>query len=190
MNACIHARNDNLAESDLRLADKPELGETAVLLLILITRRHIAKYISFCDPYWFQRVDEMIVESFPTSRKRKLFNDNITYDESSFNKIDKKVLNGTEEKYAPVLLCCRPFPAYTNGVAADRFPELSALVQHCSHLELVHLTTVIQPLLKRDFLSYLPYEIGQHILAYMNPKDLLQCAKVLLCGYFRFLKLT
>ncbi|VDD81033.1 unnamed protein product [Mesocestoides corti] len=72
----------------------------------------------------------------------------------------------------------RLFPAYTNFPLNDRFPELSALVHTCSHLELIHLKSEIQPLLRRDFISHLPYEIAIKILSYLGPKDLLQCAQV------------
>uniref|UniRef100_A0A0X3PGV6 F-box/WD repeat-containing protein 7 n=1 Tax=Schistocephalus solidus TaxID=70667 RepID=A0A0X3PGV6_SCHSO len=78
---------------------------------------------------------------------------------------------------SPQLSTLWPFPTYSKG-PADRFSELSSFVQSCSHLELVHLTAEILPLLKRDFLAHLPYEVVQKVLRYLPPKDLLQCAKV------------
>nr|VZI32632.1 unnamed protein product [Spirometra erinaceieuropaei] len=77
---------------------------------------------------------------------------------------------------SPQLPTLWPFPTYSKG-PADRFSELSSFVHSCSHLELVHLTAEILPLLKRDFLAHLPYEIVQKVLRYLAPKDLLQCAK-------------
>ncbi|CAH8621215.1 unnamed protein product [Dicrocoelium dendriticum] len=59
-----------------------------------------------------------------------------------------------------------------------RFSELSAIVNTCSHPELVFLRQVIEPLLKRDFIRQLPLEVSLRILSYLPTRDLLNCAKV------------
>ncbi len=78
----------------------------------------------------------------------------------------------TEIKFRRIL------PEYSNGPQEDRFSELSSLVHNCSHLELVHLTSEIKPLLRRDFIQQLPYELARRILSFLGPKELFQCAQV------------
>lgn len=82
----------------------------------------------------------------------------------------------------------QPYPTYSNGLRNDRFSKLSALVNGCSHLELIHLTSEIQPLLRRDFIRCLPFELSRKIFSYLKAKDLLQCAQVRKCtACFRIL---
>uniref|UniRef100_A0A095C5X9 F-box/WD repeat-containing protein 7 n=1 Tax=Schistosoma haematobium TaxID=6185 RepID=A0A095C5X9_SCHHA len=60
----------------------------------------------------------------------------------------------------------------------DRLAQLSALIDQCSHGELLHIKKTIKPLLKRDFIAYLPVEISLHILQYLSPRDIFHCAQV------------
>nr|CAX73663.1 archipelago [Schistosoma japonicum] len=60
----------------------------------------------------------------------------------------------------------------------DRLARLSALIDQCSHGELLHIKKTIKPLLKRDFITHLPVEVSLHILKYLSPRDIFHCAQV------------
>ncbi|CAH8534317.1 unnamed protein product [Heterobilharzia americana] len=61
---------------------------------------------------------------------------------------------------------------------SDRLAQLSALIDQCSHGELLHIKRTIKPLLKRDFIAHLPAEISLRILKYLSPRDIFHCTQV------------
>ena len=68
------------------------------------------------------------------------------------------------------------FPALS---PAARRTFLSALLPLFSSQDLLHASTVIAPLLKRDFITELPQELGLKILAsFEDPKDLVRASQV------------
>ncbi|PPR00534.1 hypothetical protein CVT24_005508 [Panaeolus cyanescens] len=56
---------------------------------------------------------------------------------------------------------------------------LNSVVTGCTHSELIYLSNIISPLLKRDFLTELPPEIGYYILSFLEePKTLMRASLV------------
>ncbi|VDP90055.1 unnamed protein product [Echinostoma caproni] len=71
---------------------------------------------------------------------------------------------------------CTPVPHPTH-CSSNRFMALTAMIDQCSHLELVHLHEAIKPKLKRDFFALLPAELVFRVLSYLSLQDILHCAQ-------------
>lgn len=63
--------------------------------------------------------------------------------------------------------------------SAERRLFLEALLPVLSNADRLHLSTLLQPMLKRDFLKDLPPELGLHVLSFCeDPKDLVHASSV------------
>ncbi|CAL8077039.1 unnamed protein product [Calicophoron daubneyi] len=94
------------------------------------------------------------------------------YSENATNLLDpdSSIAPGNPDKFGSDQLSCSP--------AASRLAQLDAIIDGCSHGELVHLKNTIEPLLKRDFVFLLPPELSLRILSYLKLNDILRCAQV------------
>ncbi|KXN90325.1 F-box/WD repeat-containing protein 7 [Leucoagaricus sp. SymC.cos] len=89
---------------------------------------------------------------------------------------------------SPGPLSNRP-PTYPLGVASHHFLSsqdpilrrqiLTSILTSCSPSELLFISTTVAPLLKRDFLFWLPIELSLHILSFIDdPKSLVHASMV------------
>ncbi|KAH9899432.1 WD40 repeat-like protein [Cubamyces lactineus] len=69
--------------------------------------------------------------------------------------------------------------AFSSLPASARRQHLYAIIQECTPIELLFLSTTIAPMLKRDFLRALPPEVSLYILSFIDdPRTLAQAALV------------
>jgi F-box/WD-40 domain protein 7 len=74
------------------------------------------------------------------------------------------------------------FQRWTN---AERLVAVDKLIEQCEPSQVRYMMKVIEPQFQRDFISLLPKELALHVLAYLDPKDLLRAAQT--CRSWRFL---
>ncbi|XP_070493124.1 F-box/WD repeat-containing protein 7 [Chironomus tepperi] len=74
------------------------------------------------------------------------------------------------------------FQRWTN---AERLVAVDKLIEQCEPTQVRFMMKVIEPQFQRDFISLLPKELALHVLAYLEPKDLLRAAQT--CRSWRFL---
>lgn len=74
------------------------------------------------------------------------------------------------------------FQRWTN---AERLVAVDRLIEQCEPSQVRYMMKVIEPQFQRDFISLLPKELALHVLAYLEPKDLLRAAQT--CRSWRFL---
>lgn len=68
---------------------------------------------------------------------------------------------------------------------AERLVAVDKLIEQCEPTQVRFMMKVIEPQFQRDFISLLPKELALHVLAYLEPKDLLRAAQT--CRSWRFL---
>ncbi|CAH8502917.1 unnamed protein product [Schistosoma turkestanicum] len=128
------------------------------------------------------------LEAFPTSTKVKRCSQSIVSETFGKDLKYPRLLDNSRNDITHTLSCnvgsnskdhSNEFENVNSFACShDRLAQLSALIDQCSHGELLHIKKTIKPLLKRDFIAYLPVEISLHILQYLSPRDIFHCAQV------------
>lgn len=69
----------------------------------------------------------------------------------------------------------------------ERTTALDSLMKSgiCDNSQFRHLLSLIEPMLQRDFISFLPKELSLYVLSFLDPSDLLSAAQT--CRYWRIL---